>query len=108
VQILAPLAVVPERQGQGLGAAVTQRALTSAGELGVECVLGHPSYYPRFGFVPLLPRGPLPVVDPAPEHRDAWMTRYLGERPDETASVLDGVRLVWAAPLMQPELWAAD
>jgi predicted N-acetyltransferase YhbS len=110
VQILAPLAVVPDRQRQGLGDAVTRHALTTAEHQGVRCVcvLGHPTYYPRFGFAPLLPHGPLPVVDPAPEHADAWMTLYLGHQQDETASALDGVRISWAEPLMEPQLWAPD
>jgi putative acetyltransferase len=49
---LAPLAVVPERQRQGIGSALTKRGLEILRER--DCpfvvVLGHPEYYPRFGF----------------------------------------------------------
>ncbi len=49
---LAPMAVVPERQKQGIGAALVAAGLTACRAAGVEAVivLGHPEYYPRFGF----------------------------------------------------------
>jgi putative acetyltransferase len=102
-RLLAPLAVLPQRQGQGLGTAVTVAALDAARANGVVLVLvlGHPTYYPRFGFRPLLPAGPTPPYPVAPEHADAWQTLEL--HPGAVA-VPDGpVRL--AAPLMAPELW---
>jgi putative acetyltransferase len=110
VQLLAPLAVHPRHQGRGIGTQVTQAALDEARDTGVDCVcvLGHPSYYPRFGFTPLLPGGPLPPIDPAPEHTDAWMTLFLGSDRLRTASALDGVRLTWARPLDEPGLWGPD
>jgi predicted N-acetyltransferase YhbS len=49
---LAPVAVLPDRQKTGVGAAAVRaalRAATSTGERFV-VVLGHPEYYPRFGF----------------------------------------------------------
>jgi putative acetyltransferase len=51
---LAPLAVVPARQRTGVGGALTRAGLERCRELGVGAVvvLGHPAYYPRFGFVP--------------------------------------------------------
>lgn len=110
VQLLAPLAVLPSHQGRGIGTKVTQAALQEARGAGVDCVcvLGHPSYYPRFGFAPLLPGGPLPLIDPAPEHTDAWMTLFLGVDRPRTASALDGIRLTWAGPLEDPGLWGPD
>jgi putative acetyltransferase len=50
---LAPLAVVPGRQRSGIGAALTRAGLEHCREIGVGAVvvLGHPDYYPRFGFV---------------------------------------------------------
>ena len=49
---LAPLAVVPDRQRQGISSALTRRGLEILRER--DCpfviVLGHPDYYPRFGF----------------------------------------------------------
>ncbi|MDX3835373.1 GNAT family N-acetyltransferase [Streptomyces europaeiscabiei] len=50
---LAPVAVLPDRQRQGAGAAVVRAALEAARARGerLVLVLGHPEYYPRFGFV---------------------------------------------------------
>lgn len=49
---LAPVAVHPAHQRRGLGAAVTRAALDTARSRGESTVivLGHPEYYPRFGF----------------------------------------------------------
>lgn len=49
---LAPVAVAPEAQRTGVGQAVTRAALEAAADLGEHhvVVLGHPEYYPRFGF----------------------------------------------------------
>ena len=55
---LAPLAVLPGHQGQGIGSrlvAVGLEACRAAGA-GAVFVLGHPSYYPRFGFAPAAAR----------------------------------------------------
>lgn len=49
---LAPLAVVPERQRRGIGSLLTREGLRTCAEAGrrIVVVLGHPEYYPRFGF----------------------------------------------------------
>jgi putative acetyltransferase len=49
---LAPMAVLPEFQRQGIGSALVQRGLEVCREQGhrIVIVLGHPAYYPRFGF----------------------------------------------------------
>jgi len=49
---LGPLAVRPGLQRTGLGSALTRAGLDCAREFGAfgVIVLGHPSYYPRFGF----------------------------------------------------------
>ena len=54
VLALGPLSVVPERQRTGAGIALTEAALQLADARGDPLVvlLGHPSYYPRFGFEP--------------------------------------------------------
>lgn len=51
---LAPCAVLPEYQRSGAGSAAIRGALTAAKNRGEKyvVVLGHPSYYPRFGFTP--------------------------------------------------------
>lgn len=49
---LAPLAVLPDVQGQGVGAALVEEAhrrLRAAGET-LSVVLGDPAYYGRFGY----------------------------------------------------------
>lgn len=49
---LAPMAVVPMRQRQGIGTRLMEESLTRLGRSEYEAliVLGHESYYPRFGF----------------------------------------------------------
>ncbi|WP_293677058.1 GNAT family N-acetyltransferase [uncultured Phenylobacterium sp.] len=49
---LAPMSVHPDRQRAGLGSALVRAGLESAREFGAHgvLVLGHPAYYPRFGF----------------------------------------------------------
>ena len=51
---LAPMAVLPERQRQGIGSLLARAGIEAIRER--KCpfviVLGHPDYYPRFGFVP--------------------------------------------------------
>ncbi|MCA1023753.1 GNAT family N-acetyltransferase [Halobacillus litoralis] len=51
---LAPAAVHPERQKEGIGTMLITKALAAARSLGFSSaiVLGHPDYYPRFGFQP--------------------------------------------------------
>ena len=51
---LAPMAVTPSRQRQGVGSALARAGLEECQRLGFGAVvvLGHPEYYPRFGFVP--------------------------------------------------------
>jgi len=72
---LSPLSVAPAHQGRGIGSALTREALRLADEAGepVVLLLGHPTYYPRFGFEPATPLGIL-----APEEfGDAWMAAKL-------------------------------
>ena len=56
---LAPMAVLPAYQRQGIGSQLVQEGLEECRRLGHEIivVLGHPDYYPRFGFVPAKPKG---------------------------------------------------
>lgn len=50
---LGPISVAPERQGQGVGGELMERALIDLRRLGASgcVVLGDPKYYSRFGFV---------------------------------------------------------
>jgi len=51
---LAPMAVTPDRQRQGIGSELVQSGLEILRKQGCPfvIVLGHPAFYPRFGFVP--------------------------------------------------------
>jgi putative acetyltransferase len=56
---LAPMAVLPQCQRQGIGSHLVRAGLTACVRQGhtVVVVLGHPTYYPRFGFVPAAAKG---------------------------------------------------
>ena len=49
---LAPLAVRPDRQRDGIGKRLTTASIETAKDFGAHAVivLGHPEYYPKFGF----------------------------------------------------------
>jgi putative acetyltransferase len=51
---LAPMAVLPDRQRQGVGSRLVKQGLDILRERGCPfvVVIGHPEYYPRFGFSP--------------------------------------------------------
>jgi len=51
---LAPMAVLPEYQNMGIGSKLVEEGLRQCNTKGVDAVfvLGHPQYYPKFGFVP--------------------------------------------------------
>ena len=72
---LSPLSVHPAHQRRGIGSALTREALRQADELGEPFVvlLGHPAYYPRFGFEPATPLGVLAPGD----FGAAWMLARL-------------------------------
>jgi len=78
-QILAPLAIHPDEQKKGIGEKLINEGLSLLKASGTELVfvLGHPSYYPRCGFVPAGKLGfeaPYPIPE---EHADAWMVQEL-------------------------------
>ncbi len=51
---LAPVAVLPEYQRQGIGTLLIQQGLEECRRSGFQAVvvLGHPDFYSRFGFIP--------------------------------------------------------
>ncbi len=103
IEILAPLAVVPDAQNQGIGGKLIERGLQILSESAVDLVfvLGHPEYYPRHGFEPAGCLGfeaPYPIPE---KDADAWMVQAL--RPGVIGSVRGEV--VCAEALDRPEHW---
>ncbi|MCA9955815.1 MAG: N-acetyltransferase [Anaerolineales bacterium] len=56
---LGPVAVSPDHQKEGIGSALCRQGIEACRDAGYELafVLGHPSYYPRFGFTSSAPYG---------------------------------------------------
>jgi putative acetyltransferase len=51
---LGPMAVLPEYQNKGIGSQLVRHGIEELKNQGIALivVLGHPAFYPRFGFVP--------------------------------------------------------
>ena len=101
--ILAPLAIIPEAQTQGIGGELIKEGLKQLRESGVELVfvLGHPEYYPRHGFKTAGILGfeaPYPIPE---EHADAWMVQEL--QPGVIGRVSGKVQC--SDVLNQPQHW---
>lgn len=98
--LLAPLAVAPEWQRQGVGTALIREGLNRFEQAGVAqiYVLGDPAYYGQSGFkteTTIAPPYKLPD-----EWRDAWQSLSLGgATPPDRGELL--LPEVW----MQPALW---
>lgn len=98
--LLAPLAVAPVHQKQGIGTALIREDLQQLGSKGVDqvFVLGDPAYYGRSGFEPetaVSPPYPLPE-----QWRQAWQSLIIGSaQPPNQGKLL--LPEVW----MQPALW---
>lgn len=80
---LAPMAVLPEYQRKNIGSALVEQGLESCRAAGhrIVVVLGHPEFYPRFGFSAKLAE---PLLSPF-DGRAAWMATAL------VPGALDGV-----------------
>ena len=76
IWVLGPVAVLPEHQGRGVGAALMRAAIDVARsqQQPLVCLLGHASYYPRFGFEPARAIG---IQPPAPWRDESWMALRL-------------------------------
>ena len=76
VLALAPLAVLPGYESTFAGTALMRAGVAEATRLGFRAVivLGHPTYYRRFGFRPALPMG---IRAPFPVPEAAWMALEL-------------------------------
>ncbi len=73
---LAPIAVHPDFQNQGIGSALVNAGLSKANvlEQTLIIVLGHPEFYSRFGFKPSTNFG---IESPFPVPEDAFMVKPL-------------------------------
>lgn len=82
---LAPVAVLPEYQNQGIGSQLVRRGLEECRLLGhpIVIVLGHANYYPRFGFFPARAQG---IECPYEVGDEFWMAQEL------VPGVLQGIR----------------
>jgi putative acetyltransferase len=76
---LAPMAVLPDRQRQGIGSRLVRRGLDILRERGCPfvVVVGHPDYYPRFGFERASARALVSQWEGMPD--DAFMVLILDE-----------------------------
>jgi putative acetyltransferase len=76
VLALAPMGVLPDRQRSGVGAALVRDSLARAAGTSwpLVVVVGHPAYYPRFGFVPAGKHG---IVCPFAVPAEAWLVHLL-------------------------------
>jgi len=103
IQLLAPLAVIPEEQNRGTGGQLIEKGLQILAQKGVKLVfvLGHPNYYPRFGFKEAGKLGfeaPYPIPE---EASAAWMVRELSQG---LVGKLTG-KVLCADAINRPEYW---
>lgn len=106
--VVTLVACEPEFQRQGYGGATVRDALACAEAQGLAVALlyGHPSYYPRFGFAPVLPHAHLALkpsagAEPPSRALDAdlpWMLKLY----DEQLAIYPGAM----ARTADPWLWA--
>jgi putative acetyltransferase len=84
---LAPMAVLPTHQRRGIGTKLVQEGLRACREAGhqIVLVLGHPAFYPRFGFSAKLAE---PLTSPF-GGGESWMAVELV--PDALAGVVGTV-----------------
>jgi putative acetyltransferase len=76
---LAPMAVHADHRRRGLGGVLVHAACEAAEAIvpGPIFVLGHPEYYPRFGFQPAVPLGFTTAFLPPDAPSEAFMVRDL-------------------------------
>ena len=104
IHILAPLAVIPEYQKQGIGGLLINEGLERLKKNGSEMVfvLGHMEYYPKFGFIPDAKK--LGYIAPYPipkEFSNAWMVQSLNPK----GFIIEKGHIVCSKELNKPEHW---
>jgi len=80
-----------------------KEGLTRLSRIGVDLVflVGHPGYYPRFGFALALRLGFQPTYPIPSEVADAWMVRAL--RPNIIGTVSG--KVICCDAMNKPEIW---
>ncbi len=89
-------------QKQGIGGKLIKAGLEHLKEMGVELVfvLGHPAYYPKYGFIPAHTyklQAPYQIPE---KHADAWMVQSLGQKLGSVSG-----HILCADALNKPEHW---
>lgn len=82
VLVLAPLAVLPSKQRQGVGKRLVQEGLALVRTRGnaLVTVLGHPDYYAQFGFEPASRYG---IQHPFEVPEAAFRVKRIGQLPEK-------------------------
>ena len=98
--LLAPLGVSPGYQGRGVGRELMETSIERLKSIGADAVfvLGVPSFYPQFGFVPTDKQTPYPELLTIPE---SWMVLELTEGK---VKPLQG-KTHAVESFMQPDFW---
>ncbi|MDL2297049.1 N-acetyltransferase [Bacteroidales bacterium OttesenSCG-928-B11] len=107
MHILAPLAVKPEYQRQGIGGLLIKAGIEKLREKGSNLVfvLGHKEYYPKYGFLPDAAKlgyfAPYPIAE---EYSDYWMVQAVSPEGFETGKG----KIRCCDELNKPEHWRDD
>ncbi|MDX2440780.1 MAG: N-acetyltransferase [Desulfobacterales bacterium] len=101
--ILAPLAILPHAQDKGIGGKLIKEGLQELSKSKVDLVfvLGHPGFYPRYGFKPAGALGfeaPYPIQE---KDAGAWMVQEL--KPGVIGNISG--KIICADMLNKPEHW---
>lgn len=107
MHILAPLAVKPECQRQGIGGMLINTGIEILRKKGsnIVFVLGHKEYYPKYGFIPDANRLGYPAPYPIPEeYSDCWMVQPISPEGFEIGKG----KIKCCDELNKPEHWRDD
>ncbi len=107
MHILAPLAVKPEYQQQGIGGMLIKAGLQLLQKRGSNLVfvLGHREYYPKYGFIPYAAHLGYPAPYPIPEkHSEYWMVQPISEKGFDIGKG----KIKSSDTLNKPEHWRDD
>ena len=107
MHIMAPLAVKPEYQRQGIGGMLIRAGLEQLRNMGSNLVfvLGHKEYYPKYGFIPgAAQAGYLPPYPMPEEYSDYWMVQEVSPTGFEVGKG----KIKCSDELNKPEHWRDD